>query len=698
MLRMLQRIRRYTYQKSKGFTLIEVLVIAPVVLMSITVFIAMMVLLTGDVLVARERNAAIYDTQDALNDIEREVKNSVQFLSTSGTLLSPQGKDNVSSAFTSASGDLIIKSIVTDKSLTSADRKPVYYAYQPNQCGASEGVNSMFTARTIYFLKSDKSLWKRTYLPAYNRDSAPNAETVCSDPWQLNSCSPGQPMDGRCKTRDVELIKNVTDFSVDYFTSADSTVDSGDAAADTAVAVRVSITTSKKVSGKDLTYTSSLRALKVGGGLMSSSGFVAPVPAPETPIINSTVNGSTSVAFSWSAVNAVNYDVAYNIDGGSWVPVFTDSTATAYTVNGSAGQTITLRVTAKNTGGFTTSSASQTLSSFTQVWNDANLVNNWVNYDTTKYGTAAYTITSSGEVFLRGRIKGGTRSWSTTMFTLPEGYRPDYRITFNVISDNSNLLNRYARVEINTAGDVKFMIGAGIYTALDGIRFMANGRCAWTTLTPRSPWVSWTQDSYAPTSVCINTSQQKVFLRGYFENGETTLGNIMMGLPDATYQSPYNMKFPASDEPKSGGAYMARANYGINAGSAGMTYQGNMSNYIVAHTDYYPSSYTNWTDVVFNSANNWSNYGPPYANLQYTKSSDGVVTLRGAIKGGTTAEGTVVGTLPVGYRPSTLHQGSIESDTSAGRIDVDTSGNIIVKYNISSTFMSVDNITYVAAP
>ncbi len=93
--------------------------------------------------------------------------------------------------------------------------------------------------------------------------------------------------------------------------------------------------------------------------------------------------------------------------------------------------------------------------------------NNWVNFDTTR--TAGFSKDSLGWVRLRGLVKSGTVS--TTVFTLPSGFRPKRNMTF--VGDSNNA---YQTVSVNLNGNVIQGTSAGVSNAwqfLDGIHFLA---------------------------------------------------------------------------------------------------------------------------------------------------------------------------------------------------------------------------------
>lgn len=145
--------------KAKGFTLVEVLVIAPVIILFIGIFVAMLVGLTGESLTVREKNVAVYDAQAAQTDIEAAVERATEFATTTGTLPMPLGKRNettntpTTTAFTNTpSGNfttLILKSPTTDKSPADPTRTLIYTG-----TGSCNSANALYTYMTIFFYRT----------------------------------------------------------------------------------------------------------------------------------------------------------------------------------------------------------------------------------------------------------------------------------------------------------------------------------------------------------------------------------------------------------------------------------------------------------------------------------------------------------------------------------------------------------------
>lgn len=81
----------------------------------------------------------------------------------------------------------------------------------------------------------------------------------------------------------------------------------------------------------------------------------------------------------------------------------------------------------------------------------------------------------------------------------------------------------------------------------------------------------------------------------------------------------------------------------------------------------------NWTGFSFGSG--WANYGGVYVTGSHKKFGD-LVLLRGLVFRFTGA-GTVIGTLPVGYRPADANSTvllDVITNTGPGRVDIDSSG------------------------
>jgi len=94
--------------------------------------------------------------------------------------------------------------------------------------------------------------------------------------------------------------------------------------------------------------------------------------------------------------------------------------------------------------------------------------------------------------------------------------------------------------------------------------------------------------------------------------------------------------------------------------------------------------------------NSWANFGSGYNTAGYAKDPGGVVRLRGLISGGTATAGTVLFTLPVGYRPAARELFVVLSNNAIGRVDIETNGNVTIQIG-SNVYLQLDGLTFRAA-
>jgi len=98
------------------------------------------------------------------------------------------------------------------------------------------------------------------------------------------------------------------------------------------------------------------------------------------------------------------------------------------------------------------------------------LQNGWTNYGG-ENAAAGYFKDNNGIVYLRGSVKNDISAPGTTIFILPEGYRPSTsgRLMFPVAGDN-----QFSRIDIRANGEVIIMTGPASFLSLDGIHFLAD--------------------------------------------------------------------------------------------------------------------------------------------------------------------------------------------------------------------------------
>ena len=104
------------------------------------------------------------------------------------------------------------------------------------------------------------------------------------------------------------------------------------------------------------------------------------------------------------------------------------------------------------------------------------------------------------------------------------------------------------------------------------------------------------------------------------------------------------------------------------------------------------SNPTPWQNA--NLQNGWSHHRD-YGNVQFSKTFDGIVYLKGTCKGGNTTRESIIFTLPENFRPSTtLFKTALNNDYGSAVIGIYPSGNVVVKGNVDATWLNFDNVSF----
>jgi hypothetical protein len=242
-------------RSQRGLTLIEMLVIAPFVMLFIGALIFLLVQLSGNSLASKEQATTAYNTQDALDNMEQDVYYATAFPSSVKPLNSPQGSDNsTTAAFTNLinftatpppsplteANALIFKVPAISASPFTPSRQLIYAkAPAPTNCSTpAENTNDIFPVYYVYFINGS-TLYRRTIL-GDSTDSVQCANDPT--PWQVGSCFPGHASSSVCTANDEALLTNVTSNGLSVTTVNNSSIS-------------VTLTTSTIVAGKNVNYS-----------------------------------------------------------------------------------------------------------------------------------------------------------------------------------------------------------------------------------------------------------------------------------------------------------------------------------------------------------------------------------------------------------------------------------------------------------
>ena len=679
--------------KGQGFTLIEMLVVVPLAVIVIATIISLMVALVGDIAVSRERSVSSYSVQDALDRIEQDARVATTYMPTFSLVKSPQGRNGSTGAFSTTSGDIIISQYATTANPYDASRQIVYYADQPNPCSGSYTLNRPLTVRVIYFTTGtagNQKLWRRTIVPQVST-TATDTTKVCANPWQRNNCPAPVTVSANCDTEDELVLDNVSTFTTTYYTDTGATTTDPRAA----TSLKVTLTQTEQIAGETIATSGVTRASHVN--VTTDDIPVQPNIYVYNPSIN-VYNNPVLTTFAWDAVpNAAVYSVRYKINSGAWQNQ-PDQTGTQFQVTDARPRdTITIAVAAKNDMG---NSTEKSYTYVTPLWTVANLENDWDCYEPSEgtYACPSYTLSDNGVVVIRGLMING--SVSTSAFTLPAGLRPYQQMIF----PSEITSYGFGRVDVLKDGRVFFYAGdSSGYVSLDMLRFIAVGTPGVTwynvniaTWNGYSAYYSGTSNYGVPTM--SRDASGRVFTTGIISGSSAnfcTGCDVVNGIPSG-YGDPDQAIFTGVASPNVKTNYMTTSEPRIEFRG-----QGSANNWNAWTFAYYSSALA----PTFYSLplNVWTNYGAPYHAAQYTKSSDGIVTLRGLVKGGNASVGQVIGTLPAGYRPGKRYifstEGVIapasEANQADARIDINTSGQIIFyQPGLSNSWISLEGIHF----
>lgn len=687
-------MRRSLTNARAGFTLVEVLVISPIVILFIGAFIALVVGLTGESLQVREKNTAIYDVQAALNDMEAGVVQTTGFSTATTGVVSPQGKNNSATQFTNvnnagADPDTLILNIpTTDRRPTDPARNLIYMG-----TGACNNKNPVYTYTSVFFVDTaTDTLYRRTILPQV---------AACAVPWQRASCNENDMAGntGICKARDEKLLDNVSDINITYYGDATSTTALLASQAASASSVSIEIIVNKQVGGKTVSYTSSLRATSLNA--QTSEVNNTPPTTPSIAWSRSTTTPYTTT-FTWDQVgSATGYNIRYRLGSGTWVngPQNQAPNNTTYSIVGTARkQNADIEVTVvTNAGTYLYGTMNTTLPN----WNDCTMPSNsWDNYGGSGsggYNEAGYTKTTSGMVGLKGLVAGGTVGYSSPMSnsvcTLPVGFRPSSRLIFSVVAYDAAATNGrgLGRVDIDTDGRIQVVSGGNAFASLDGIIFpTASAGLTWTNLTTANGWYYSNYGINYGTPQYATDSYGRAWIQGLATAGTI---NAVMNTAMPTAMRPAQGMHVAANSGSSGG--------GVNVMTDGtIPSRNNTGTYRSLQLLYYPGT-TGWNNLTLQ--NSWAAYAG-WTVPQCQKFPDDIVIVKGLIRNGNVTYPAVITNLNsagCGLQNSNSgtnifsgirYNGTYDASSS---IDLGPTGNLIVT-NVNASWTSLDSIHYIA--
>lgn len=91
--------------------------------------------------------------------------------------------------------------------------------------------------------------------------------------------------------------------------------------------------------------------------------------------------------------------------------------------------------------------------------------------------------------------------------------------------------------------------------------------------------------------------------------------------------------------------------------------------------------------------NSWVDFGGALETAGYKNHNGGIVYVKGTVKSGTATAGTVIATLPAGFRPLNDRVFAVRSSAAGGEARVKANGEITIEAG-NNTYFSLDNIFF----
>lgn len=181
------------------------------------------------------------------------------------------------------------------------------------------------------------------------------------------------------------------------------------------------------------------------------------------------------------------------------------------------------------------------------------------------------------------------------------------------------------------------------------------------------------------------TAQSSLTVSGALKAGATTITGLLRaeGGINFTAQVPSHLEEDGSFYRFNGQAYLTvDDNFYIRDLNGGIKFHFDTDRGVIRQD--------NWSGVSLE--NGWANYGGGYNDPGYYKDRQGVVHLRGLVKGGASGEKPIF-TLPEGCRPPGRELRVIQSGDKLGRVDITADGRVL-PYSVNSAWVSLDGISF----
>ncbi len=234
---------------SQGFTLVELLVIGPIVMVTILVIVTFLFNQYGNLVEQNSRLNLRLEAQSILFSLQDDVWYSNLFTSGMNGNLSDSYAPSGGWTYNTSPQTMIISTPSLTKNRRDASRQPVYINQSTCTPPDGNGVNSPLYENVIYFV-SGTNLYKRTL-------SAPASLPVCGTPFNKQTCPPANA--SQACPADKLMSDHLSTFVITYYDTDNSIAPTPESAK----SLKVDIGLADKAFGNNITASSSLRLRKI---------------------------------------------------------------------------------------------------------------------------------------------------------------------------------------------------------------------------------------------------------------------------------------------------------------------------------------------------------------------------------------------------------------------------------------------------
>lgn len=232
-----------------GFTLIEILVISPIMIVTVLATITFLFNEFGQITKQNGQLNLQLEAQNILFGLQDDIWYSNRFVSDQNANLVDTYAPSGGWVYNTTPPTLIISTAALTKNHRDPNRQPIYLNESTCTPVDGNGVNSVLYNNIIYFV-SGSSLYKRTL-------TAPSGLAVCSSLYSNQTC-PTDHISSTCPA-DILLSDHINTFNITYYDTGNSTT----LTPENAESVKIDLGLKDKAYGEDILASSSLRLRKI---------------------------------------------------------------------------------------------------------------------------------------------------------------------------------------------------------------------------------------------------------------------------------------------------------------------------------------------------------------------------------------------------------------------------------------------------